>query len=181
MLGLAMDRQTSLGEICAITVAVVAVPAVVLPQTSTTSNCYQIGATWHCDAQTTDPRPGAPVINFSPLATPPNYVGAYINGYAAGQALAAQREADRQAALLRETLARDPEALRDGRSATGSVQQRRYVDACQQTSTLPPPGGGGVACPPPKQASEKVADWAIKWLDLKNGMPAGATDSSVML
>jgi hypothetical protein len=69
-------------------------PGAVLAQTTTSTNCYMIGSQEHCDSQTTAPSAITPPDYSGILRVrPPDYVGSYVNAFALGQVLAAQREA----------------------------------------------------------------------------------------
>lgn len=111
-----------------------------------------IGTTEHCDSQSSaPPSNNGAGIQWGLLRPAPDIAGSYSNGYALGAALAAQREANRQAALLREEREaniqaqkmRDAEAdrtsaaeLAEAKSEIHLLQLQRRLDRAQRIGLL---------------------------------------------
>jgi hypothetical protein len=109
-------------------------PSALLAQTTTSTNCYMIGTTEHCDSQTSGGLPSG--INSSSILQQrqPDYVGSYANGYALGAALAAQREANRQAELL--AAQREADLARSRETATDTSAEDQLAEARAEISHL---------------------------------------------
>jgi hypothetical protein len=94
--------------------------------------------------------PAAPALS-------PMFAGVEVDGRATDPTLSAQREAARQAAITREALAQSA-------GATGGQGARTR----------------GAAFPTAKGLDEKLGDWGLKWLNITEGVLAGATQDAFL-
>ena len=114
---------------------------------NTSSNCYMIGTTWHCDANTT-PAPSSSGINidWGNLGTRPD-PNAFMRGYRQMEQIQRDREARRlqrdaeaaQAAAIAESQARaEQDRQRDERSQSvrASVSEKLQAGHCEEAVTV---------------------------------------------
>lgn len=77
------------------------------------------------------------------------------------------------------TFAQDPDALgqRTDPAAAERREAARHLVIAREALAA---SGRGTAFPPAKAPDESLANWALKWVNITEGVPAGATDNSFL-